>query len=516
MSPAWEELQALADTYACEAAPRIPATWLDRELLKGMRVDFLRSGPLLPVRHPEGIRVCTPDPAIETRFPELAVLLQGEVTPLLVPEAEVRAAIDRALARAQEPVPEAPPAEVPGKPARIDRREDREDLLRQADGAPVAARVSRLLLEGLEEQASDIHLEPREGGMRVRFRLDGILVEREPVPLALADAVVSRIKIMARLDVAERRLPQDGNARVRVGDREVDIRVSSLPVAEGERVVLRLLGRENTLLSLEQLGLPSRMLGPFRDLILRPYGVIWVTGPTGSGKTTTLYAALQEIDTRRRNVLTIEDPVEYQLPEIGQVGVQSRIGLTFAAGLRSLLRQDPDVILVGETRDEETAEIVVRASMTGHLVFSTLHANDAVSASLRIIDMGVEPYLVAEATRGALAQRLVRRLCVHCRRETRLIDPPAPLRQLAGRSVWEAVGCPQCREGYRGRVGLYELLLVNDPLREAMRRQASAVEVRQLAREQGFADLWADAADKISAGLTSVAEVSTVLGAMEG
>jgi len=516
--PDMHALRELGGRFGCRVSPSIPDAWLDRGLLKGMPVDFLRSGPLLPVRDGGTVYVCTPDPALESRFPELAVLLGGGVEPLLVPDAVVRSAIDRAVSRADAPVASAAsPANSPvANLNRLDRREDREDLLRQADGAPVAARVSRLLLDGLEQGASDIHLEPGPGGLRVRFRLDGILYPREEVPEHLADAVVSRIKIMARLDIAERRLPQDGNARVRVGEREVDIRVSSLPVADGERVVLRLLGRENTVMSLGELGIPDRLLEPFRDLIRRPYGVIWVTGPTGSGKTTTLYAALREIDTRRRNVLTIEDPVEYQLPEIGQVGVQSRIGLTFAAGLRSLLRQDPDVILVGETRDEETAEIVVRASMTGHLVFSTLHANDAVSASLRIIDMGVEPYLVAEATRGALAQRLVRRLCPHCAAPVTLTEFPSPLADLRGVETRAPVGCPHCREGYRGRVGLYELLLVNDPLREAMRRQQSPEQVRTLASAQGFLDLWSDAADKIRAGVTSVAEVGMVLGAVEG
>jgi general secretion pathway protein E len=243
--------------------------------------------------------------------------------------------------------------------------------------------------------------------------------------------------------------------------------------------------------------------------------VIWVTGPTGSGKTTTLYAALSELDTRRRNILTIEDPVEYQLPDIGQVSVQSRIGLTFSAGLRSLLRQDPDVILVGETRDEETAEIVVRASMTGHLVFSTLHANDAVSASLRIIDMGVEPFLVAEATQGALAQRLVRKLCPHCAAAgVYAADGEGdPLRELAGAPVRVAAECGRCREGYRGRVGVYELLEVNEAVREAMRTGQSVERVRRLAREAGFADLWADAVEKVRAGVTSAEEVRTVLGA---
>lgn len=515
-----DRLSERAAELRCQFVEEIPEGWLDQDLLKGMPVDFLRTGPMLPVRSAGEVYLCTSDPGIELRFPELGVLMGGDVDLILAPEAVVRQAIDRVYARSSVPVkaegsrlPEA----VQTGSVRLDRREEREDLLRQAGGAPVAARVSRMLLDGLEQGASDIHLEPRGGRMQVRFRLDGVLYPHGDVPLDVADAVVSRIKIMARLDVAERRLPQDGNARVRVGDREIDIRVSVLPVADGERVVLRLLGRESMLLSLSELGMPDRLLKPFREIIRRPHGVIWVTGPTGSGKTTTLYAALSELDTQRRNILTIEDPVEYQLPDIGQVNVQSRIGLTFSAGLRSLLRQDPDVILVGETRDEETAEIVVRASMTGHLVFSTLHANDAISASLRIIDMGVEPYLVAEATRGALAQRLVRKLCPYCATEREFSGSGEndPLKGLFGKRVRGPVGCDRCREGYMGRIGLYELLEVNDGLREAMRQGASVERVKQLAASFGFADMWVDAEEKIAAGLTSVEEVRMVLGALE-
>lgn len=384
--------------------------------------------------------------------------------------------------------------------------------MRQSEGAPVAARVSRLLLDALEQGASDIHLEPKGGGAVVRFRVDGVLYRQADLPVGMEDALVSRVKIMARLDIAERRLPQDGNARVRVGEREIDIRVSTIPVAEGERVVLRLLGRENTRLTLSELGMPPGMVVPFRELIHQPHGVLWVTGPTGAGKTTTLYAALRELDTARRNVLTIEDPVEYQLPDIGQVAVMSRIGLTFAAGLRSLLRQDPDVILVGETRDEETAEIVVKASMTGHLVMSTLHANDAVSAATRLRDMGVESYLVAEATRGALAQRLVRRLCGRCAREWVAEGVPAPLVELEGVVLREAVGCGHCREGYRGRVGVFELLRVGEAVREALRRGDSAVRVREVAATEGFRDLWGDAEEKLRSGVTSLTEVRAALG----
>jgi general secretion pathway protein E len=369
-----------------------------------------------------------------------------------------------------------------------------------------------MLLDGLELGVSDIHLEPEGKRIQVRFRIDGVLVPRGDVPAGMEDAAVSRIKIMAGLDIAERRLPQDGSAKVRVGSREVDIRVSCLPVTDGERLVLRLLGRESTQFTLTELGMPAEVLTGFRRQLQSPYGVIWVTGPTGSGKTTTLYAALQEMDTVRRNILTIEDPVEYQLPGIGQMGVRPRIGLSFAAGLRSILRQDPDVILVGETRDEETAEIVMRASMTGHLVLSTLHANDAVSASVRVCDMGVEPFLVAEATRGAMAQRLLRKCCPHCARTAEASGLPAPLQDMDPSGWKEAVGCDRCREGYAGRTGIFELLQINAPLREAIRTHAAVEEVRARAKASGFVDLWTAAGALLDDGQTTLSEVRAVLG----
>jgi general secretion pathway protein E len=508
-------LQRLAETYHCTASANIDPAWLDPTLLNGLPVDYLRSGPVLPVRVDGEVRVCTPDPGIEVKFPELSTHLGGDLEPLLVPAEVIRKAIAQAFASAgapeevateASPISEAVGVEVPKEDA------GREDLLRRSEHSPVASRVNRILLEGLREGASDIHLEPVEGRLRVRFRLDGVLVPRDTVPAGQEDALVSRIKVMSRLDIAERRLPQDGNAKVRVGDREVDIRVSTLPVSDGERVVLRLLGRENTRFSLADLGMPPGLLAGFRKTLRVPHGVIWVTGPTGSGKTTTLYAALQELDTERQNILTIEDPVEYQLPGIGQVGVKPRIGFNFATGLRSLLRQDPDVILVGETRDEETAEIVVRASMTGHVVLSTLHANDAISAPVRVTDMGVEPFLVAEATRGSLAQRLVRRLCPHCAGEERDPQLPAPLQALAGQSLRKACGCGHCREGYLGRVGLFEWLPVGGVLREHIRNQSSMEEVRRVAEANGFEDLWHAAASCLQAGVTDLQEVESILG----
>lgn len=502
-------LTALAARFECDWSPELPDTWLDRSLVENLSVDYLRSFPVLPIRRDGEVLLATTDPAIGVKVPELPVLLGGEVEPLLIPEEVIRTAIDRCLSTST-PQGKAQDAVAPEPAPAAD--EDREDLLRHSSESPVASRVSRYLLEGLELAASDIHLEPVGKQVQVRFRIDGVLVPHSSIPAGMEDAVISRIKIMAGLDIAERRLPQDGSAKVRVGSREVDIRVSSLPVSDGERLVLRLLGRESTQFTLSELGMPDPVLHGFRQLLQSPYGVVWVTGPTGSGKTTTLYAALQEMDTVRRNVLTIEDPVEYQLPGIGQMGVRPRIGLTFAAGLRSILRQDPDVILVGETRDEETAEIVMRASMTGHLVLSTLHANDAVSASVRVCDMGVEPFLVAEATRGAMAQRLVRKLCPHCSRPQEPVDLPGPYRDQTVSDWKMAVGCEHCREGYSGRTGIYELLPVDGAIRDAIRNHAAVEAVREQARETGFQDLWQAALGRLRTGETSLTEVRAVLG----
>jgi len=503
-----ENLRNLADKFQCRVIETIPEGWFDRSLTGDLSVDFLRSVPFLPLRDGDQILVGCVDPSIEIRVPELRVIFKGEVEPVLMPREEVLSGIDRCFSQIKVPTEEAPTEGL----QEVLQDDDREDLLRHSIEAPVAAGVNRLLLDGLESGASDIHLEPRGKQLEIRFRIDGVLVPQPNIATGTEDAFISRIKIMARLDIAERRLPQDGNAKVRVGNREVDIRVSCLPVADGERLVLRLLGRESTHFSLRELGMPEGVMTGFRSLLNSPYGVIWVTGPTGSGKTTTLYAALQELDTIRRNVLTIEDPVEYQLPGIGQMAVQPRIGLTFAAGLRSILRQDPDVILVGETRDEETADIVMRASMTGHLVLSTLHANDSVSASLRLTDMGIEPFLVAEATRGAMAQRLVRVLCPHCMGSGEQADLPEPLKGLDPRSLKHAVGCEKCRDGFSGRKGLYEILKLNEDLRGLIRTHASVEDVRRAAVASGFKDLWTSGAEKLLAGETSVSELRMALG----
>jgi general secretion pathway protein E len=352
----------------------------------------------------------------------------------------------------------------------------------------------------------------------VRFRIDGTLYEQPTPPRHHAEALVSRVKVMAHMDIAERRLPQDGMAQVRVGERAIDVRVSTVPVADGERVVMRLLDRDNALLPLSALGMPDTVLAPFETLLAMPNGLVVVSGPTGSGKTTTLYSALGSLDATRRNILTVEEPVEYRLPAIGQIQVRPKIGLTFASGLRHILRQDPDVILVGETRDTETAEIAVRAALTGHLVFTTLHTNDAPSAVARLVDMGVEPYLLASCLRGVLAQRLVRRLCPLCRRRAAAPDAPASaaarslLAEVSLDALHAAAGCAACLDGYKGRVGLFELMPCGGAIVESIHQsRVDAESLRTVAATAGYQPLRADAVRKLRAGVTDLREVAAAL-----
>jgi general secretion pathway protein E len=376
--------------------------------------------------------------------------------------------------------------------------------------------MNSIILEAVRKKSSDIHIEPYENHLRIRYRIDGYLYDQPAPPKQLEQALISRLKVMSRLDIAERRLPQDGMAKVRAGEREIDIRVSTVPVAEGERVVLRLLNQSSTLLPLSELGMPGNVMKAFAASMKSPNGIILVTGPTGSGKTTTLYAALRELDTAHLNVMTIEDPIEYQMADIGQIQVKPKIGLTFASGLRHILRQDPDVILVGEIRDQETADIAVRAALTGHLVFSTLHTNDAASAVVRLMDMGIPAYLIASSVRAILAQRLVRRLCPDCRRSAKINDAdldglPHPYRKiLAGQTVYHPAGCGSCLQGYRGRVGLYEIFTVGNREQEEMRKGIDSPQLRNLAAAQQTS-IFMDAADKVLQGITSLEEIRRVI-----
>ncbi|HEY0025313.1 MAG TPA: GspE/PulE family protein [Longimicrobium sp.] len=389
------------------------------------------------------------------------------------------------------------------------------DVRDLANQPPVIRYVNLLVRDAFDAGASDIHLEAERSGLTARFRMDGVLAPAPEAPAELQQAVVSRIKLLAELDISERRRPQDGRIRVRLESRELDLRVSTVPTLFGESVVLRLLDRGGRPVQLGELGMPGHVLAGMEALARQPYGMILVTGPTGSGKTTTLYAALGLRDARTEKVITVEDPVEYQLPGIAQVPVHRQAGVSFGQALRSILRQDPDVIMVGEMRDPETAEIAVQAAMTGHMVFSTLHTNDAVGALPRLLDLGIPDYLVAATVDGILAQRLVRRVCDGCRQP---YDPPreAVLRLAGGDDprgdFHRGAGCPACRgTGYRGRTGVFELMKMDDVLREAVMRRAPRPELREAARRAGMTPMRADGWARARAGTTTVEEVLRVV-----
>ena len=388
-----------------------------------------------------------------------------------------------------------------------------QDLLEATDDAPIIRLVNSMLQHAVKERASDIHIEPFEKGIRVRFRIDDVLYEpMKPLPRGLQASIASRIKIMGSLDIAEKRLPQDGRIRLKIAGKDYDVRLSTVPVAYGERLVLRLLPDSQELLDLSKVGFNASQLSVLDRIIKRPNGIFLVTGPTGSGKTTTLHAALATINDSDKNIITIEEPVEIQQPGIGQIEVNPKIGLTFATGLRSILRQDPNVVLVGEIRDLETAEIAVQASLTGHLVLSTLHTNDAASAITRLVDMGIEPFLVGSSLVAVLAQRLVRVLCRECRRPYEAIEEE--LREIglepsgSPQQVFGAEGCAVCNHtGYRGRMGIFEMMLVDDDIRSMVSRNIDSKTIKKMAVSKGMGSLRQDGARKVLAGITSVAEV---------
>jgi general secretion pathway protein E len=478
--------------------------------------DFLEHYGVFPVSAGSGeVLVATwlaeIDPQVED---DLALAFKARVRLVQYPEHDVRAAIRKVYGTDAVTAEEL----IAGMASDGRRSSDEElpldDLLTLANEAPVVKLVNLLLIEALESRASDVHLEGYADGLRVRYRVDGVLQDAPSPPPELTAAIISRLKIMAELDIAERRLPQDGRIRLRLQDRQVDVRVSTLPTLRGESVVLRLLDKERGRIGLSELGMAPDTLEHFKSVVKRPHGIVLVTGPTGSGKTTTLYAAVDLIRTGREKILTVEDPVEYQLPGVPQVPVNEKVGVTFATALRALLRQDPDVMLIGEIRDGETAEIATQASLTGHLVLSTLHTNDAPSALTRLLDLGVAAYLVASTVEAVLAQRLVRTICSHCK-----VEEPVPEDWSRGleatnielKSVWRGVGCEHCRHtGYRGRTGVHEILLMDDELRAEVLHQRGAAELRQLAIKKGMRTLQGDGLRLVSQGVTTLEEVLRV------
>ena len=482
-------------------------------VLKNVSAKYLRQARVCPISL-EGstLTVASADPLNTLVTDELRQVTGLNVKIVISPAVAITEAIDRIYDGAATPLQRI--VEGMEDDAGPGGDEDVNHLRDMAFEAPVVRLVNLLVENAISSEASDIHIEPFEDTLRIRYRIDGVLYEQEAPPRRLQAAVTSRIKIMAEMNIAERRLPQDGRIRVTLHGQRVDIRVSTMPTVHGESIVMRLLQRESVFHPLEKLGFPSETLKRFESLIKRPHGILLVTGPTGSGKTTTLYAALDKINAPGVKIITVEDPVEYQLKGVNQIPVKAKIGLSFAQGLRHIVRQDPDVILVGEIRDLETAEIAIQASLTGHLVFSTLHTNDAPGAITRLQDMGVEGYLVASVLEGVLAQRLVRRICAACR------VPDAPSRgdldalgiqAPPGTVLFRGKGCDECRgTGYRGRSGIYELFVIDEDARSLMLRRAATRDIRQHAIQRGMVTLRMDGFKRACEGVTTVEEILRV------
>jgi general secretion pathway protein E len=490
---------------------------IDRELALKLPITYAKKAVVLPLRRENGtIVAATSEPLNLSTLDDLSVLLGAEISLRLTSSEKILDTLNRLhsedMNKAEDTVQEMEEEDLSFLAAELD---EPTDLLEVTDDAPIIRLVNSLLSQAIRERASDIHIEPFEKEMIARFRIDGILYNILTIQKRFQASIASRVKIMSGLNIAEKRLPQDGGMRIKIGGKDVDIRVSIVPTAFGERIVLRLLYRESALLPLDQIGFAGDTLTRFNDLIERPHGIILVTGPTGSGKTTTLYAALSKINSPDKNIITIEDPIEYQLKGIGQIQVSSKINLTFAAGLRSVLRQDPDVILVGEIRDSETAEIAIQAALTGHLVFSTLHTNDAAGAVTRLIDMKIEPFLISSSVMAILAQRLVRVLCKECREPYQITQTEITeleiKRGIESATVYRAKGCESCfNTGYLGRTAIYELLNVDDEMRQMIMKNSDASMIKALAIEKGMMTLRQDGAEKILKGITSVEEVVRV------
>ncbi|HOP40089.1 MAG TPA: type II secretion system ATPase GspE [Geobacteraceae bacterium] len=506
-----QEIEALAARLGLPFAEKIEVDKVEAVLLERVPLAFARANQILPLAvNDDRLLVVTGNPANLSAIDELKGLFGLPVEMVISPPQTVLDAINHLYSRssgsAKEVVEE---LEVEDLSKIATELNEPRDLLDLTDEAPVIRLLNSILFQAVKERASDVHIEPYEREVEVRFRIDGILYKMLTPPKVVQEAIVTRVKIMAGLNIAEKRLPQDGRIRIIVAGRDVDIRVSLIPTFFGERVVLRLLDKKKGLISLEDMGLSSSGVRAMENLLSRSNGILLVTGPTGSGKSTTLYAALNRLNTPEKNIITIEDPIEYQLKGIGQIQVNPKIDLTFASGLRSILRQDPDIIMVGEIRDAETAEIAIQASLTGHLVLSTLHTNDSSTAVTRLIDMDIEPFLVASSLSAVLAQRLVRVICPHCREEYSsdreypgITLPPV---------MYRGRGCDACFGlGTLGRTGIYELLLIDSEICSMIIKQAPASMIKEYAVSRGMKTLREDGLAKVAAGITTIEEVLRV------
>lgn len=507
--------RSLAEQFGMAIFAEFPPLKLPREVYKKVSYAFAKKNLVLPIQEENGVILAAiADPLNLEPIEELRLLLEKNIKPVYCDKEAISIAIHDCYNREQ--------GEASQMIADLNRSDDGRgdseiqvyDLLDDsARHAPIIQLLNLILTEAIQQGASDIHFEPYESSLRVRYRIDGVLQNRHSPAQEFQAQLLTRIKVMAKLDIAEHRLPQDGRIKLKMGRREIDFRVSTVPVAGGERIVLRILDKGNVILGIDKIGMLPEALDEFKRLIDIPEGIVLVTGPTGSGKTTTLYSAICHVYDDETNIMTIEDPVEYNLKGIAQIGVQPKIRLDFATGLRHILRQDPDIIMIGEIRDLETAEIAIQASLTGHLVMSTLHTNDAPSAITRLVDMGIEPYLLSSTIVGVLAQRLVRRICIDCKQpyqptDRELSNIGLPRADLFNGHLFKGAGCNACfGSGYKGRQGLYELMSINNAIKRQIVQSPDAVELRKIALQTGMKGLLTHGAQLARQGLTTVTEI---------
>lgn len=511
-------LKILSEHFGLSFWPELPMESINIDFTQNISIQYLKKHKIVPLITPENPVIALNDPSNFQPVDDLRQILKNPDLPVVLSSQDaiitaINMAYDMSRSSAKDYFEEMNQSSTDDLISKID---ETADLLDEASDAPIIKLVNLILSGAIKDRASDIHVEPYSGNLKIRYRIDGILYDTLSLPRRIQSPLISRIKIMAKLNIAEKRLPQDGRIEIKIADRLVDIRVSVIPTAFGERVVLRLLDKTANILMLSDLGMHDERIKLLNKLIKSPYGIILVTGPTGSGKTTTLYAALSTINRPEINIITIEDPIEYQMDGVGQIQVNPKIDLTFAAGLRSIVRQDPDVILIGEIRDRETAEIAIQSSLTGHLVFSTLHTNDAASAVTRLIDMGIEPFLVTSSIVAIIAQRLVRVLCPHCKEvyvpdEESLANLGLDKSVLRNNTFYRKKGCNLCMQtGFRGRSAIFEILTVDDEIKKLVLKTSDANQINELAVKQGMITLQKDGIDKVLKGITTTEEVLRV------
>lgn len=508
--------RAIAERFGLPIHEEIHAFSFVKERVSVIPYLFAKQKTILPLEETEqGVSVAVANPLDVETLEELRLFFKKTILPIYCPKKVIEAAIERCYHQKDEEAKRLFSELEKGTSFQaIQESTEGYDLLEKSDENPVIRMVNTVIIEAIQQEASDIHFEPSEEGLSIRYRIDGVLQKRHVPPREYQSQILTRLKVMSKMDIAEHRLPQDGRIKLKHGGREIDFRVSTLPIVHGERIVLRILDKGNVILGLDRIGMEEGLLKQFRKMIHAPEGIVLVTGPTGSGKTTTLYSAIAEVNSSEMNILTIEDPVEYKISGISQMNVNPRIELTFAKGLRHILRQDPDVIMVGEIRDKETAEIAIQASLTGHLVLSTLHTNDAPSAITRLADMEIEPYLLASSILGVLAQRLVRKICLNCKTsyhpsEEELFE--LGLKKSAERKFYRGTGCVSCfGTGYKGRCALYELMPVTSKIKSQALKSQDAEELRRAALSQGMIPLFDRGVQLVLEGLTTSAEILRV------